>query len=98
MKDLIYTLRWLNPSDDKLEEAANVLERLTAGDITLPKTQWLGDIPGFTISQLKDYGDRRAAAAVLVEREMCADILEHGYLDDEGHHLQYAAEIRKGTL
>jgi hypothetical protein len=41
------------------------------GDVALPKTQWLGDIPGFTITQLKDYGDRRAAAAVLAERERC---------------------------
>jgi hypothetical protein len=28
------------------------------------------------------------------EREECADLLEHGYIDDEGHHLQYAKEIR----
>jgi hypothetical protein len=28
------------------------------------------------------------------EREACADMLEHGYIDDEGHHLQYAKEIR----
>jgi hypothetical protein len=32
--------------------------------------------------------------AVLAEREACADLLEHGYIDDEGHHLQYAKEIR----
>jgi len=28
------------------------------------------------------------------EREACADLLEHGYIDDEGHHVQYAKEIR----
>jgi len=28
------------------------------------------------------------------ERDECADLLEHGYIDDEGHHLQYAKEIR----
>lgn len=28
------------------------------------------------------------------EREACADLLEYGYIDDEGHHLQYAKEIR----
>ena len=28
------------------------------------------------------------------EREACADLLEHGCIDDEGHHLQYAKEIR----
>jgi hypothetical protein len=36
------------------------------------------------------------AAAVLSERERIANNLEHGYLDDEGHHLQYAKAIRKG--
>ena len=28
------------------------------------------------------------------EREECADFLEHGVIDDEGHHLQYADAIR----
>jgi hypothetical protein len=28
------------------------------------------------------------------EREECADLLEFGYIEDEGHHLQYAKEIR----
>ena len=32
--------------------------------------------------------------AVLAEREACADLLEHGYIDDEGHRFQYAKEIR----
>ena len=43
------------------------------------------------------YGDSLKAFAKLVaakEREACADLLEHGYIDDEGHHLQYAKEIR----
>jgi hypothetical protein len=97
MKDLIEALLGLRPSPAECESAANALERLTAGGIALPKTRWLGDIPGFTISQLEDYGDRRAAAAALAEREWIADILEHGYLDDEGHHIQYAKAIRKGT-
>ena len=34
------------------------------------------------------------ANGAFVEREACADMLEHGYIDDEGHHLQYAKEIR----
>lgn len=37
------------------------------------------------------------AVAHLVEqrtREEIADSLEHGYMDDEGHHIQYAKEIR----
>jgi hypothetical protein len=28
------------------------------------------------------------------ERKVIADLLEHGYTDDEGHHIQYAEEIR----
>jgi hypothetical protein len=28
------------------------------------------------------------------EREACADFLEHGVIDDDGHHKQYAKEIR----
>jgi hypothetical protein len=28
------------------------------------------------------------------EREECADFLEHGVIDDEGHNLHYAKEIR----
>jgi len=35
----------------------------------------------------------RSIAAI--EREACADLLEHGFIDDEGHHIQYAEEIRK---
>jgi hypothetical protein len=27
--------------------------------------------------------------------EEAADTLEHGFVDDEGHHIEYAAEIRK---
>ena len=34
------------------------------------------------------------ANGAFVEREACAEMLEHGYIDDEGHHLQYAKEIR----
>ena len=43
------------------------------------------------------YSEALVAFAKLVaakEREACADLLEHGYIDDEGHHLQYAKEIR----
>ena len=28
------------------------------------------------------------------EREACADFLEHGVFDDDGHHKQYAKVIR----
>ena len=43
------------------------------------------------------YSEALEAFAKLVaskEREECADLLEHGCIDDEGHHLQYAKEIR----
>ena len=33
------------------------------GDVEMPKTQWLGDIPGFSRDQLLAYGDARALAA-----------------------------------
>jgi hypothetical protein len=44
-----------------------------------------------------DGSNRLEAFAKLIaakEREECADFLEHGVIDDEGHHLQYAKEIR----
>lgn len=31
---------------------------------------------------------------LLAEREACADFLEHGVFDDDGHHKQYAKAIR----
>jgi len=34
------------------------------------------------------------AAGAAAEREAIADELEHGFMDDEGHHIQYASEIR----
>ena len=33
------------------------------GNVEMPKTQWLGDIPGFSRDQLLAYGDARALAA-----------------------------------
>jgi hypothetical protein len=52
---------------------------------------------GLNHSTCEFYGEELKAFAELVradEREACADFLEHGYIDDEGHHLQYAKEIR----
>jgi hypothetical protein len=46
------------------------------------------------IRPVEAYIQRRVAKAVAAEREACADLLEHGYIDDDGHHLQYAKEIR----
>ena len=37
---------------------------------------------------------RFAELVAAAEREAIADDLEHGYVDDEGHHIQYAAAIR----
>jgi hypothetical protein len=81
---------------DLLNEAADALSRLTAGDVSLPepdayrftmldgKSARYSDTlpPGkltdgmklLTFDQLKDYGDRRAATAVLAERARCAKI------------------------
>lgn len=38
--------------------------------------------------------ERFAKLVAAKEREACADLLEYGCIDDEGHHLQYAKEIR----
>ena len=80
MKDLIYTLRWLNPSDGKLEEAANALERLTAGGVDIPapchhEMDGKSCVGYFSVAQLKDYGDQRAAAAVLAEHDRIIGIV-----------------------
>jgi hypothetical protein len=77
MKDLIERLRdYDNTSTERnrldMLDAANALERLTVGDVEMPF------VGGFAISDrahleiigaMQDYGDRRAAAAVLAERE-----------------------------
>lgn len=63
-----------------MDEAADALERLTSGDVELPEpamkelNPYLGGgsdpydgathLQWFTESQLRDYGDRRAAAAI----------------------------------
>lgn len=49
--------------------------------VEVPKTQWLGDIPGFTISQLLAYGDARALAARDAAIEECAKVCDE--LDKE---------------
>lgn len=38
--------------------------------------------------------ERFAALIAAAERESIADELEHGFSDDENHHIQYAAAIR----
>ena len=74
MKDLIERLRndTLDDISDTALEAADALERLTAGDIEMPAPchhEMDGKIcvGYFSEAQLKDYGDLRAAAAVLAE-------------------------------
>lgn len=71
------------PAKHYLDEAADALSRLTAGDVTLPSATVTisGDGQPFAgnwynINRLKDYGDRRAAAAVLAERERCAKVCQ----------------------
>lgn len=98
MKDLIERLRndTLDDISDTALEAADALERLTAGDVALPKTQWLGDIPGFTIPQLKEYGDRRAAAAML--SEPVKQTIASRNAEVVRSFDQHAAEIRKGAI
>lgn len=83
MKNLIERLRndTLDDISDTALEAADALERLTAGDVEMPAPchhEMDGKIcvGYFSEAQLKDYGDRRAAAAVLAERERCAKALD----------------------
>ena len=60
-----------------MNEAADALDRLTGGDVDLPEPQgkigyeagrweyeWISSEDGYTESQLRDYGDRCAAAMV----------------------------------
>jgi hypothetical protein len=44
--------------------------------------------------EITQYVEAFAKLVAAKEREACADLLEHGCIDDEGHHLQYAKEIR----
>ena len=51
-------------------------------------------------TQFHFYPDQLEAffhAAQRMERERIADDLEHEFVDDEGHHIQYAAAIRNRT-
>ena len=71
---------WLKPPSDVVEriEAFAALVRADERTKTWTQEHWT------------EY-ERSIAAA---EREACADLLEYGYIDDEGHHLQYAKELR----
>lgn len=95
MKDLIERLRndTLDYIFDTALEAADALERLTAGDVEMPEHEPIHKfMSAYTIAQLKDYGDQRAAAAVLAERERCLRC----YSPDDTA-TDYQDKIRKGT-
>ena len=84
MKELIERLRTDSIFDSSTlgNETADLLERLTSGDVELPTTcKMLSDLQSGTIEVVRadavqDYGDRRAAAAVLAERERIAKFCE----------------------
>ena len=111
MKDLIGQLhdasRYSSIDGSWAKKAADALDRLTAGDVELPTatTFCLGSniIPGewCRAGEVEDYGDRRAASAVLAERERCALICDDVSLvaDDDvnGISADCARAIRKGT-
>ncbi|MDE3022286.1 MAG: hypothetical protein KGI54_10535 [Pseudomonadota bacterium] len=93
MKDLIERLRNIlgarSEHVDLAHEAADALERLTAGEVEMPEQVGVALVRNYegageyrslsfdfdehsakySINQLKDYGDRRAAAAVLAEHD-----------------------------
>jgi hypothetical protein len=93
MKDLIQRLRgyveedrfgYMLPST-LLTEAADALERLTAGDVALPQhAPQLRFMSAFTSAQLIDYGNRKDAAGylrgVLAERERVRENIQN-YID-----------------
>ena len=62
MKELIERLR--SVAVTPCHEAANTLERLTAGDVEMPPMPFMQTAENLT-AWCKDYGDQRAAAAVL---------------------------------
>jgi hypothetical protein len=86
-----------------MHQAADALERLTAGDVSLPPMRMTitgeGDVTDghwYAKDQLQDYGDRRDATGyqrgVLAERERCINC----YSPDDTVH-DYWDKIGKGT-
>jgi hypothetical protein len=98
------TIECLN---DKVMYLQGKLDRLTAGDVSLPQAfEMLSDLQSGTLVVVRkdacqDYGDRRAAAAVLAERERCASVSESwtNYYGVPVSSIgpRIAAAIRKGT-
>ncbi len=101
MKELIQRLRTLadigpgtGPTERLLTEAADALERLTAGDVEFPShpepmiMRWTR----LETDAIIDYGNRRAAAAVLAERESNAEVLDEMI---DVVNLMYAKETDK---
>jgi hypothetical protein len=90
-------------ADVTTEDVVGVLERLTAGDVSLPDhpepmvMKW-SELEKKAIS---DYGARCTASAVLAERDRCAKVCEAEdvVLGDYAPGVQerIAAAIRKGT-
>jgi hypothetical protein len=88
MKELIEELRRKNEdgtlaeiTENNQQEAADALERLTRGDVALPEHDHLINSQGmfgegFTAEAMIDYGDRRAAAAVLADEALMRECLE----------------------
>jgi hypothetical protein len=81
-----------------IDELHDALERLTAWDVELPESDWH---PAPHERAIKpedaiDYGNRRAAAAVLAERERCALVSEQAFrFAKDGYEI--ADLIREGT-
>lgn len=48
----------------------------------------------YWISVVEFIADVAYAAGAAAEREEIADYLEYGFIDNEGYHIQYAADIR----
>jgi hypothetical protein len=84
MKELIERLRWqkrytVGIVPVTMGEAADALERLTRGDVALPEPDVINKYPTpghYTEQKILDYGNRRAAAAVLADEALMRECLE----------------------
>jgi len=97
-------------------ETVEALTQLTAGDVAMPPLDFeectdnatFSCDAGYSPETLQAYGDKRAAAAVLAERERCAKLVEGNHLVSGGNGPNFSFgwsmalkacvdAIRKGT-
>jgi hypothetical protein len=93
MKELIEELRKMPLFPSVFRRAADALERLTRSDVGLPEPDVVNKYPTpghYTEAKLLDYGNRRAAAAVLADEALMRECLIE--LEDLSYSVKYAHE------